>query len=239
MAVRDWIDDYIARHKALTGPHDWPLAGSDDWAEYIRGWALAFIRRGVTEAEADAASARLAETPPKFQKDHLPAVLAVVEAARAAAGNAPAQDRESALHASKGCDRCGGSGLVSLFHPDPANVPPSVGAHCTCPYGRWVRAHTEAPDLRRIPDLADPGEWRLDPPGLEPIHPSLVPTYGVAALIRDWTARARDERPARRRQAAGPAALEFPGVSAEEQRRADERRAELARQFESRREGVA
>lgn len=155
--VRDWIDDFLDRHRARFDPHDWPDPSSDDYVEFVKGWVTVFALNRVTEEEADNASCRLTAEPPRFRKNHLPAVLRCALDSR---GNDAPTDREAAEAASRGCGLCFGSGLVTVWHPqpDPANfVPAAVSAHCTCAMGRWMRQHfaRDKELLRRIPDLAD------------------------------------------------------------------------------------
>ncbi len=83
MAVRDWITGFLNSHRSRFHPGDWPRdESSDDALEFIRGWVTAFNLKGVTEAEADAASRTLVLDPPNFRREHIPRVIAAVEAAR-------------------------------------------------------------------------------------------------------------------------------------------------------------
>lgn len=173
MAIKNWISAFLRRHKARFAPHDWPGDGdehSDECLEFIRGWITAFATKEISESEADEASRQLAATPPNFRREHLPMILATIEANRSRRGDADtASSRDAAALASRQCGYCGGAGLTLVDHIDPApNEPPTVSAYCTCPHGRWIkRKHAErTPEiLRRIPDAADAlegrGPWRL------------------------------------------------------------------------------
>jgi len=91
-----------------------------------------------------------------------------------AAGGVAPRAREEAEDASRGCDRCDGTGLATVWHPRPdaaRRIPESKSAYCTCPHGRWIeRNHRErSPELRGgFVDIAEVLEgrsvWLAAPP---------------------------------------------------------------------------
>lgn len=178
MRVKDWIEGFLRRHKARFAPHDWPAEdATEEWIEFLRGWITGFATRVVTEEEANAASIALASVPnrPKWRGEHLPAIIAQVEASRRASGNETGASREAVREASRDCPHCGGDGLATAWasRPDPLASPETVAAHCVCRHGRWIRQATneKTPELiRRIPDFQAvllgylPG-WLDHPPG--------------------------------------------------------------------------
>lgn len=95
MLVRDWIMDFLHRHRARFGPHDWPAPGSEEFAEFLHGWLNAFSRHSITREEADAASLKLVECPPRYRNDHLPALITSVEITRQVNGHWNRAGRES------------------------------------------------------------------------------------------------------------------------------------------------
>lgn len=163
MAVRNWIDGFLERHKARFNPNDWPDAeSSDEMDEYVRCWVTAFVLKDVAEKEADEASRRLVLAPPNWRRDHIPAVVAAVEQLRAEKGPAAGAGgtREAARSASRDCPHCGGEGLALVWHRHPSperRIAPTASATCICSHGKWIRkvwADTDPQMLRRIPDLA-------------------------------------------------------------------------------------
>lgn len=163
MLVKDWITGFLQRHRARFAPADWPKIGpSDEWIEFTKGWITALSLRQVTEVEADIASEQLTARPPTWRREHIPAILEAIEALRREKGGGPVPtSREAAEAASKGCDRCGGYGLTTVWHPRPdpdARIPATTAAYCSCAAGRWIeKAHREqSPDFRRrFVDLVD------------------------------------------------------------------------------------
>lgn len=77
-----WIDKFLPRYRTRFDPFDWPAAGDDEWLEFVGTWVAAFRRNGVTLGEANAAALQLAEYPPTYRNQHLPAVLEVVRSNR-------------------------------------------------------------------------------------------------------------------------------------------------------------
>jgi hypothetical protein len=181
MLIKQWINGFLKRHRARFDPHDWPTGeDTEESREFLRGWVSEFARQGVTEAEADLASQRLAATPPNYRRQHVPMVLEAVRAIRAGRGPGDgAETRESAWGLSRDCEHCGGEGLATVFHPRPSwalanRRPVQVAATCVCPLGRWIkRRHAQdSPVLcGRIPDLADVLDgrslWRAEIPAEE------------------------------------------------------------------------
>ena len=176
--VKEWISGFLKRHKALFGPNDWPSGeDAEDARKWVGMWITAFATRQVTEPEADEASCLLGPSPPNFRREHLPAVLAMVDDLRKRRGGsngAVPDSREAAEQASRHCDDCGGrSGLTTRYHPapDPANrIPATVQGYCGCPFGRWVkRQHADHnPEyLRCFVDVVDeqhkPVWWLREP----------------------------------------------------------------------------
>jgi hypothetical protein len=57
MAVKEWIGEFLERHKARFDPHDWPAAeAAEERLEYTRTWVTAFSLKSITRDEADEAS---------------------------------------------------------------------------------------------------------------------------------------------------------------------------------------
>jgi hypothetical protein len=137
--VKDWVSGFLLRHMRRF-PGDWPREPSD-LAELRRLWQAALERQDVEEGEADSASRRLAESPPAFRRDHIPALLAAVKAIRAERGAGAAESREDAKAASQHCPRCSGEGITVVWHPRPdplGGIAPCVAAYCVCRHGRWI-----------------------------------------------------------------------------------------------------
>ena len=91
-----WIDRYMGRYRARFDPHDWPR-DPDEMAEFTAVWVAAFERRGVEEGEANAAMMRLAECPPSFRNQHLPAILEIVREMRNPPSNVHEQTTQDRL----------------------------------------------------------------------------------------------------------------------------------------------
>lgn len=173
--VKEWLSDFLVRHRARFGPHDWPTQGSEEYDEFSRLWLTAFATGQVSESEADAASFRLGSDPPRFRNEHVVKVIEQVKAIRAERG-APSASRLDARERSLSCPHCSGNGICPVYHPDPDPTdrrPESVGAHCVCEHGRWIRRWFGSSDehrglLRRIPDFADvlsgSSSWLLESP---------------------------------------------------------------------------
>ncbi len=142
-----------------------------------QSWFKILLGRGINDVGAlEHASTRLHTEPPKSHADHFPTLCRYAQDAMKSRGGVVSRDistREGAEHASKGCERCSGSGLTTVYHPRPsreARIAPTSGAYCVCAMGRWIeRTHrAKSPDIRqRIPDLKDVlegrGEWMAAP----------------------------------------------------------------------------
>jgi hypothetical protein len=76
-----WITDFLDRHRARYAPPDWP-ANRDEMREWLRGWVLALDRIQAVEQEADDASLALVLAPPQWRREHIPAVIGAIAAAR-------------------------------------------------------------------------------------------------------------------------------------------------------------
>lgn len=233
--VEDWFDDFALRHTERF-PREWPAPRSEFWDSLLRR----FIKHGVQEADADAASEALMDSPPAFVDRHPEALLAKVREFWAAAklADSPPDDADAAKAASRACPHCGGSGLATVYRRSPRGqgapscsscgevlpadhlacpqcvpgarrVPPSVAAHCVCPYGRWMRARLAKDDAlsRIMPDLGDvlssrSRAWSPEPPGLPLVPPD---AFDAWAALKHLVACHRAE-PAGPR-AAGPRSL--------------------------------
>lgn len=236
--VREWLPDFLDRHRARHKPHDWPPEDSDAYAVFMKGWISHLSLKEATEAEADAASERLMLSPPRWQQEHLPAVIRVIEEFRtqATAGT----DRDSAALASRGCCQCHGVGLTVVWDRQPRpGSPETVSAHCTCPLGRWMRQNTAAAEVQRIPDAADAGRagsrWRLDPLDMDEWSDRVnLEHFSPADLIREWTSAAAPSRRPRPRPAL--AVVDPVEPTQRQLDRAAESRAEINRQFSQRRD---
>lgn len=174
--IRDWIDDFLREHRNRFHPMDWPADRSEELAVLTADWIEAFCRAGVNQHEAHGASSRLLEQPPRFLREHLAAILAMVQTLREdrRTTDPSLMTREQAWADSKSCQECGGGGMVTVWHPEPepGRIPPTATAHCVCPYGRWMRktlAEKDPETLRRFADLEriqfGQSRWLLQPPG--------------------------------------------------------------------------
>jgi hypothetical protein len=193
MAVKDWVRGFMDRHRARYAPNDWPTVGTEEYNEFLKGWVTAFALKQASECEADAASVRLATTPPNWRREHIPAVVGMIEAIRKEKGGEQpvGSTREAAEFASRNCQFCSGAGMTTVYHPapDPARKESAcVAAHCSCPAGRWMRSRLaeQSPELlRRIPDLLAVTQgystYQIDPPGFDP-NAEPKPFPGTRAL---------------------------------------------------------
>lgn len=177
----DWVPAFIAMHRDRFDPHDWPAADSAKYEAMVEDWAVALAAERVTDAEARRASRRLVAKPPRYRRDHLPAILAAVRRMRAD-HDTRAASLDEAKRLAAACERCGGHGWVSVYDPDPnyeARRPYAVAVACVCAYGAWIRScydtrkHRDM--LKHLLSLADviAGKtaangirYQLDPPHL-------------------------------------------------------------------------
>ena len=170
-----WLKEHIARHSSL----GLAAMNTEDGQASYKVW----LKRletipGITYTAATLASERLVIEPASRTKHFATLCTFIVEAI---IQQAPAQGlpehgtREQAESASQNCERCGGCGMTAVFNPYPGEnrQPASVGAHCVCAHGRWIRQwYTSRNDqltLRRVIDLADMlagrSRWLAEPPG--------------------------------------------------------------------------
>ena len=197
MLVREWIQDFLTAHGARFQPYGWPRPGSEEYLAFAKGWMTEFALKAVTQAEAEAASTKLMGCPPRHMAEHLPAVMQLVQLARAEVAPA-AETREAAREQSRRCGYCYGEGLATVWNRDPcyaARRPETVAAHCVCPHGRFIRAKIaegkETKDiLRRIPDLHDviakrDMNWAMHPPSFPDAETRRMYIYGPAHCIRN------------------------------------------------------
>jgi hypothetical protein len=180
--IRDWLGEFLDRHKARYNPHDWPAGeATEEYDVYVRTWHTEFATRHVTKSEADEASARLAANPPNFRREHIPMVVHAIEQIRAERNPQATAcgTREAARDASRCCEHCGSEGMATAYHPRPSDehrVAVTAGATCCCPHGKFIRriwSETDPGMLRRIPDfdhvLNGASVYVAEPPG----HPSI------------------------------------------------------------------
>src|SRR4051812_43994199 len=180
--VKDWLNLFMGRHAQRHVIQDWPDPRSEEWDDLFRCWLMPLAKRNVSEAEANDASMTLAENPPRFGKDHLPALIGQIETTRALA--AASGSKGFAEVSSKGCPYCRGEGLVVVFSALPGDrsrddrrIPDSVAAYCVCPKGRWtMQNHANNPETAQVgrgtPDfqrvLDGRSYWRQFAHGTEP-----------------------------------------------------------------------
>jgi hypothetical protein len=116
---------------------DWPPPTEEFWDE-VRA---CLVRHGATEGAAREALSILAEGPPKFVGELIPALIAALKVAwkrsEVAGGGPPGGTFAEASAASRGCPDCGGMGQVVVFH---RTICRSLTAHCECAAGRWLHA---------------------------------------------------------------------------------------------------
>jgi hypothetical protein len=87
--IRDWLDPFLAAHRARFNPRDWPDADTADYRDFATDWLEAFADLQVSQDEADRASRRLTSKPPEWGRNHLPAVLMTVRTMRLERNAAP------------------------------------------------------------------------------------------------------------------------------------------------------
>ena len=144
-----WFKAFVAEHQSRFPRSDWP-AEKEERLAFFRPWKNALAKSRATGDMAEQASLRLAENPPRFLSDHLPALLKHIgDIRRERSGESGEyEDRAAAEAASANC-MCGGGGLVSrqIRHGEGWM---SVACYCPeCAAGRWMkRAHDRSKDLR-------------------------------------------------------------------------------------------
>lgn len=165
----EWIPFFLVRHRDRFAPHDWPADSTDEYIDMLTDWLDAFRAGGVSEDEANRASRRLSLSPPRWKREHLPAVVETIKTMRIE--RAPAGEfvttRDGAAALSKNCPRCDGQGLATIVGKIEIRgeiLDYNASAHCVCPLGRFMRAKLAQQDehtFRRIPDLERlPWGWR-------------------------------------------------------------------------------
>lgn len=168
-----WISEFMAAHRERFDPHDWPPGDSEKYAHMVEDWAAAFASEKITEPEARRASRRLVAKPPKYKREHLPAILNAIRHMRTA-GETKAATLDEAKRLAAECPRCDGHGWVIVYDPAPGSAakrPKSIAATCVCALGRHSRecygsSRVSRETLKRIPDLADILAGRVGPSGV-------------------------------------------------------------------------
>lgn len=186
--VQDWFWQWVMEHRLRHPKEFLPDPETEEGRVFFDAWRQAFVLKGISDfAVATEASIRLVGEPAQYQRDHFATLCRYavdVYRLRNAEGNGtPADSREAAEAASKGCEHCGGQGLVPVYfrramtweERRECHIPEHVAAYCVCPMGRWIeKTHREkSPEIRkRTPDLADTlagrGSWQTTPP--EPVE---------------------------------------------------------------------
>lgn len=218
--IDQWFWEFRKRHVQRFPRDDWPGIEDPFWDS----WRAAFVRHGVDEATAEAASESLVDGPPLFpdasRSGCLEAARALLRQQQASAPSA-ASSRDEAERLARECDDCGGkTGLATRYRHASLRpgIPATVQFYCRCALGRWVeRNHREGPEearavRRRIPDLLDhPGLWGpefREPPGLER-HRDYTAVSGIVARLAgvqgDRMARNGTRAPRRERTLVEPA----------------------------------
>ena len=80
--VREWFEGWLDQHRSWNPGPGWNsfAAGENPFVP----WLVAFVRNGVTEAEAEAASCELAAGEPSYPEHHLHRLLGIIRQARSA-----------------------------------------------------------------------------------------------------------------------------------------------------------
>ena len=116
---------------------------------------------------------------------------------------ARSEEREQAKFASRGCEVCGGAGMVIVFHHAwtgsrlakvqaerngeivEQEVAAEVSAHCICALGRWMRSKSTEAVKARVPDgaaiLVGHSNFSFQPPGSDPDERFEAPTRAAIA----------------------------------------------------------
>jgi hypothetical protein len=222
MKTRAWVVRLLVFYlKQLSPqPDQWPQADTEDCDQFESIWDEAFQAENVSDKQAFEAVRRLCrETKrPIWRSEHLPAVLEMVKHMRAenvAQGDGGASGNgltlQEAKQRSTNCRKCGGIGLITVFHRFHENgrtilvyvgqqqrtIPSVVSAYCTCDYGRAIKLNHErtVKDGRLCKDLADcengHSEWLTEDPSPQPVFPpgfTCRPSDWplLAGMIEDW-----------------------------------------------------
>jgi hypothetical protein len=213
--VEDWLPDWVEEHRARHPGSFLPPFASEEGTELYEAWRAVFVKNGLQDyAVATEASKHLVGEKIAQPRDHLPTLITLavgIYKQRQAQGlptegGGGADARKAAEDASRGCAPCGGTGLGTVYRPDPCPAQyrhASAVCYCDdCPYGRWIeKNHREkAPDVRKRmawrSQLLRSG-WLADPPWYDPVEAEARRNFTAAELARDLTSRARAERPER------------------------------------------
>lgn len=176
-AIEPWFRRFVEEHVIRHPRAGLPAFESKEGEVVYSTWRKLLARiEGIDYLSATAASERLVAEPASERKHFTALAAFAAEAILARKPEGKRNDlttRDGAEQASKGCGRCGGTGLVSVFRrpPVPERTPASVAAHCVCALGRWMRRYWEAKDpaiARRFVDLAEVlngrSAWTADEP---------------------------------------------------------------------------
>ena len=115
----EWLWLLAKNHRERFPRADWPAGGKT--AVLWQGWARAFDRLNVTQAEAEAASMLLMTDPPEYLDQHLRRLIAIIEGKRERAQSARNEGR---------------------FKPPPKYGPSDPDAVAT--FKRWLAARGQA-----------------------------------------------------------------------------------------------
>lgn len=204
--LQDWVEMFLSKHKLRYKPHDWPMEDSEEWGEFVKLWVGAFASHRISEDEADLASMRLATKPPRWQREHIPAVVNEVLASRPVAFGPVPGEREEAQRQSKDCKYCGGNGLTTAYHPlyrgvSIVDVTDQYGevirrvvkaaCHCVCQHGRWIRSKVDDESRKRTIDgdmiRVRRSDWSFDDPTVE----AFIEEYGQISSVNQLRAFTR------------------------------------------------
>lgn len=168
--VESWFWPFVKRHIARSGRQDFPPPTSENGGEFFRNWRSAFIRHGLTEDDANQASAIVCERD-HFVGSHLQALLDAARDIRRLAETPGAdKDVDSARKASWNCRHCGGNGWASfpvhLIYGEP--LPPRLVKHgncqasltCVCPLGRFIHSRNESASADKKVKLGSLDDFR-------------------------------------------------------------------------------
>lgn len=143
-----WFKAFLLAHQARFPHGQWP-EGAEARKEFFTPWKAALARVGATADQAERASVALAEDPPRYLSDHLPALMRILAGIRREDGPASGrfEDRAEAEAASIGCVHCDGGGMATMPHPSDGRP---VAATCVCAAGRWMRERIDRGKDRRL-----------------------------------------------------------------------------------------
>lgn len=154
-----WLKQHLQRHALSRLPDPGTEAGE----EFYGHWQAVFSQLGIDLDTATTASRRLADDPPRANRDHWPVLkrhcVEIRQAKGGSSGDPSTGTREEAEAAARGCEHCNGFGLLPVYgyHPTLRRTY-STTATCICAIGRWFRGRwiKQSPDhCRQAVDLAD------------------------------------------------------------------------------------